>query len=433
MMKRFTSRFYYGWLIVAVLTVANFTQVGEFNPVLAVFVKPFGDEFGWSRAEVALAITLGSFGGGLIGPLVGPVIDRYGSRAVLVFCQLLYGTCLLSLTFLQGSILQFLVAYSLGRMVVQGGSGLAGQAAIANWFIVLRGKAMGISILGTRLGQAILPALVVLIIETWHWRYAWLMLGLSALLLAVVPTLLFLRRRPEDLGLLPDGAIPSGNAGAAAGKSVAATPTVALPEPNWTPREVLRNRGFWCLVAASSLSYFVGAGVNLHLYPYLTDSGLSVPRAVTIASLFFGIGAISSVVWGALLDRFPLRTCLALDFCISAIGLVLLLRTDSFAPGLAFSLIYGLSFGGLHTMMSVMFAIYFGRRHVGAISGLSLPIQLTVNALGPLWAGWIYDIQGSYQLAFSVFVGCALAAALVTWAAGPPRLAPAHRVAAPVV
>lgn len=129
------------------------------------------------------------------------------------------------------------------------------------------------------------------------------------------------------------------------------------------------------------------------------------------------------------MDRFPLRTCLALDFVFSAVGVILLLNTQSFVPGLFFALIYGLSFGGLHTMMSVMWAVYFGRKNVGAIAGMSLPFQLTVNALGPLWAGWLYDVQGNYQLAFAVLIGCALLAALLTWAAGAPRLAPTNRAA----
>ena len=200
MLQRFSVRFYYGWLIVAVLAVANFTQVGEFNPVLAVFVKPFGNDFGWSRAEVALAITLGSFAGGLVGPIFGPVIDRYGTRVMLTSCQLVYGSCLLSLTFLQGSLVQFVATYGLGRTVVQGGAALAGQAIIANWFNAKRGKAMATSTLGTLIGQSALPAMVAYISETWHWRYAWLMLGLSTLVLAAPPTVLFLRRRPRRPG-----------------------------------------------------------------------------------------------------------------------------------------------------------------------------------------------------------------------------------------
>ncbi len=425
MLQRFTVRFYYGWLIVAVLAVANFTQVGEFNPVLAVFVKPFGNDFGWSRAEVALAITLGSFAGGLVGPIFGPVIDRYGTRVVLTCCQLVYGSCLFSLTFLQGSLVQFVATYGLGRTVVQGGAALAGQAIIANWFYAKRGKAMATSTLGTLIGQSALPAMAAYITATWHWRYAWLMLGLFTLVLAAPPTALFLRRRPEDLGLLPDGATRSPVRSASAPAAEPAVPVTS--NADWTPRQVVRSRSFWCLLGASSFASFTGAGINLHLYPYLTDVGLSVARAVTVASVFFGIGAVASLIWGALMDRFPLRVCLAIDFLITAVGVALLMNTTSFGTGMAFAVVYGVSFGGIHTMISVMWAVYFGRRHVGAIAGISLPAQLTVNALGPLSAAWLFDVQGNYDLAFSLFAGSALASALLTWLAGKPQPAPQRR------
>ena len=137
-MKSLFNRVYYGWVMVAVLTVANFTQVGEFNPVLAVFIKPFGDDFGWNRAEVSLGITIGSFCGGLIGPIMGPIIDRQGSRIVLVSCQIIYGICLLSLTFLQGSLLHFLLAYSIGRMVIQGGTAGALLASLKRDFAAVK-------------------------------------------------------------------------------------------------------------------------------------------------------------------------------------------------------------------------------------------------------------------------------------------------------
>ncbi|MBI2887447.1 MAG: MFS transporter [Chloroflexi bacterium] len=431
-MKSLLSRVYYGWIMLGVLTVANFTQVGEFNPVLAIFIKPFGEEFGWSRAEVSLGITLGSIGGGLIGPVMGPFIDRRGSRTVLVACQIVYGSCLLSLTFLAGSLTHFLIAYSLGRLVIQGGTALASQVAISNWFVRLRGRAMGIASLGTRVGQAILPAAVAVIADTWSWRYAWLFLGGIVWILAIIPSVLFLRRRPEDMGLLPDGAP---RALAAVPRPVARAEASALAtdqEPQWTLREALGTRSLWFLTLASSQSYFLGAGINLHLYPYLTDVGLSVPDAVLAASAFFAVAGLGGIVWGVLLERFPLHYCMAAAFCISCGGIVLLIFTRSLLLALAFALIYGVSFGGLHTLISVMWAAYYGRANVGAISGATLPLQLITNAIGPFFGGWVYDQTGAYSAAFTVYAVFAGTAAVWAVGAGPPRVRAASRQIAPL-
>lgn len=421
-MRARLSTMYYGWIIVAVLTVANFTQVGEFNPVLAVFIRPFGEEFGWSRAEVSLGITIGSIGGGLIGPIMGPLIDRYGARAVLLVFQIVFGTCLLSLAFLNGSLLHFLVAYSLGRMVVQGGTSLAIQVAIANWFVRRRGRAMGLTIIGTRSGQAILPALVAGINETVGWRWAWVFLGGIVWVFAIVPCLVFVRRRPEDMGLLPDGAhAPPARPPDQGGPGAAA---LARSEDSWTLREALRSRSLWLLGVASSLTYFVGAGVNLHLYPYLTDRGLSAPEAIFAASSFFAVSAVGSVVWGTLVDRIPLRFGLGTVLAMAAASMVLLMATGSFPVAMVFALFYGMSFGGTQTFISVMWATYFGRRHVGSISGAMLPMQLCTNAMGPYFGGWSFDTTGSYLLAFTVYAVVSSVAAVCAFAAGAPRPRP---------
>ena len=434
MRSRF-NRVYYGWIMVAVLTAASFTQVGEFNPVLAVFMKPFGDDFGWSRAEVSLATSLGSFGGGLIGPFTGWLIDRYGSRAILVTCQVIYGTCLLSLTFLNGSLFHFLLAFSLGRMVVQGGTALATQVAISNWFIRLRGQAMGVSTLGTRIGQAILPAAIALITQAVGWRYAWLFLGGIVWVLGIIPSSIFIRRRPEDLGYLPDGgrlqdAIPrqsdplSEEASARVGSGTLSAAQASALEPSWTLREALRTRSLWLLTFASALSFFFGAGINLHLYPYLTDAGLAVPEAVFAMSVYFAVAGAGAVVWGVILDRFPLRFCMAIGFLASGAGIVVLIFTNSLLMALVFGVFYGLSFGGLHTMTQVMWADYYGRANVGTIAGALLPIQLITNAMGPLFGGWMYDIHGTYSTAFAVYALFGFLACVWALAAGAPQLRP---------
>lgn len=425
-MRVVRERVYYGWVIVGVITLAGFTQVGTFNPILAVFVKPFQEDFGWSRAQVSLGITLGSIGGGLIGPILGPLIDRHGARPVLLALQAVYGTCLLALTLLNGSLLYFVTAFSLGRTAAQAGANLANQVAIANWFVRLRGRAMGVTNIGNRSGQALLPALVALTIETVGWRTAWLLLGVQVWALAMVPTFFLLRRRPEDMGLLPDGARPEGSyvPGSAGALRAAAARRAAAAESSWTPRQAVRTRALWLLTVASCFSYFVGAGINLHLYPFLSDNGMPANEAVLVSGAFFAMSAIGSMFWGVVMDRFPLRYCMTLGYGISVAANLILLDAPTLTEAFAFALIYGFAFGGVNTMMSIMWAVYFGRGHVGAITGVVMPVQLFANSLGPLFGGLMFDSFGNYDTAFRVYALFAGVAGLAAAGAGAPRRAP---------
>lgn len=212
----------------------------------------------------------------------------------------------------------FLLAYSLGRVLVQGGTSLATQVAIANWFSLLRGRAIGVAAAGIRAGQAVLPAMVAFISSGPGWRYAWLFLGSIVLVFAILPSILLVRRHPED----------------------------------------------------------VGAGLNLHLFPYLTDAGLTLPETVLATSLFFTVSAFGSILWGFVLERFSLRLCLAVALLVSAGGILLLLFASGLGLALLFAVVYGLSFGGNHIVLSTIWPAYYGRANVGAIVGAAMPVQM---------------------------------------------------------
>lgn len=417
------GRFYYGWVIVATLIVAGFTQVGEYNPALSVFIDPFEQDFGWSRSDISLAVTIGTFAGGIISPFSGWILDRYGARSVLLVCQVIYGAALISLGFLQGSLMHFIVAYGIGRAAVTGGSLLAIQVAIANWFVRRRGRAMGIARMGDRLSQAIAPALVALMARGWGWRNAWIALGVSTFAIATLPTFLLVRRRPEDMGLMPDGdPVPIATAGAA--------PTAAELEEQWTLREALHVRSFWLILCAAGGVAFIGPGINLHFLPFNRDSGFSLSWAVGIVSLLYVTGSAGAFLGGLLQDRFPLRWCMGGFFLGTAVMMFLLGQHLPLWYNVVFAIGFGFFFGGITTYTAVMWSSYFGRRSVGKIMGFAVPFQFIIGAASPLFAGWQYDTTGGYSGAF-VLWGLTLGlAAVASFAAAKPRRALAERMAA---
>lgn len=410
--------FYYGWLIVFVVLLSNFTEVGLFNPVLSVFMKPMSEEFGWTRSQISAGITIGSIGAGIIMPFLGPLLDRYGSRWLLSGVQLISGGCMMLLGRVE-TLLSFYAVFSGSRVLAIGVSNLAGTVLVANWFVRQRGRAVGIAVLGIRAGQGLLPLFAQGFISVFGWRNAWLGLGLMVWAISVVPSALFVRRRPEDVGLLPDGDTTESRA-AHASAVEAGTATAIKVEYPWTLKQALRTRALWMLtLAMSQFSLGIGA-INLHLVSYLTDAGIRPEIAVTVLTVQAASGAVGGLFWGALSERWSIRWSMALAFLFEAMACLLLSRTPNLLSAMAFGVAFGFNFGGLQTLMTIVLAVYFSRTSTGAINGFASPPQLACNAAGPLVAGLIYDNTGSYTLAFALLVGNYLLGMLWMLLAAPP-------------
>lgn len=404
------SGLYYGWAIVGVGFLVSFAQVGAHNHPLGFFMRPMQAEFGWSRAQISAGAGIGSLGGGILAAVLGSFVDRHGTRGVLVVASLVLGIGLALLSLVH-ALWQFYLVYGLSRAASVGVMELALGVAVANWFVAQRARAMGLALVGRRLAIALLPILASSLILLWGWRYAWLGLGLTVLVLALLPAALLLRRRPEDLGLLPDGRAPGS---AAAG--------VAMPaqESAWTLRAALGDRSFWLLSVASSLAMLVSGSVNLHQAPHLMDVGLSPGIAATVVAVFALSAAVGNIAFGLLAERWPIRYVIGLALVGSALGLALLTVTRTTGLAFVYGVVYGLSFGGLFTLFGVIFAEYFGRAAVGAIVGLTLPMSLGANALGPFFAGLMYDLRHSYTEVFLIFIGLFGLGAVLASLARPP-------------
>lgn len=413
--------FFYGWLIVAVATLVSFAEVVFYQPILGVFMRPLQEEFGWSRATIAGAISLGSLSGALPSPLVGAILDKWGGRWVIAVCGVVMAVCLFLLAGIH-SVVTFYSFFVIGRGAMVSVMNLAASVTVSNWFVRNRGLATGIMNLGTRGGQAVLPALAAILIAQIGWRSTFVVLGFVVLVLAVLPALLVIRRRPEDVGLVPDGS-------SAVGEAAGWPPR----EVDWPARDAIRTRAFWLLTVATSISYMANLALFLHLIAYLQDRGLSTAVAVSVLSTVAIIGAIGGLV-GGLAERLVSARW---TFTISLIGqglamfLLVSVHDPLLAYGFAFS--YGLVNGMIATLSNTIFAAYFGRQALGSIRGLASPIQLIFIAVGPFAGGLVYDSTGSYVLAFIGFGVLYIVGALCVLLARQPRLHPATRPQATLV
>jgi MFS family permease len=397
-------------VIVGVGFAFTFVESSVFNPVLSVFILPLEAEFGWTRTMIAGATTVGALAGVIVSPLIGRFIDRYGPRPFLVVGAGLVSVGLFSLAFTQ-ELWQFYVGFGLGRMTAMSITNLANTVAVSNWFIRRRGSAIGIMLLGERIGQSMLPVILTAIILSAGWRAAWVFLGVAGIVLTLMPALFLVRRRPEDYGLLPDGErVPEGQA-----------PVSSTVEENWTPREALRTRAFWLVTIAMATFFLVGAAFNLHMTAYWQDRGLSLEEAVSALAVYSLTGAFGSLAWGFINDRVGVRATYAMCLFGGSACVPLLLLSDTLWIALIFGATYGFFVGGIFTLSGVVFPAYFGRRSQGAIRGLAVPLIFAGNAFGPVIAGAAYDAIGNYNAVFAAFGLLMVAAGGCIALARPPR------------
>jgi len=420
---------FYGWMIVGVTFLIGATEAGAFQNILSIFLKPMAAEFGWSRAVISGAIALGSFGGGALSPFIGPVLDRRGPRMVAFWSILILSSGLVAMSFTD-RIWHLYLFFGLGRMVAVGALSLVVSVTISNWFIRRRGRATGITWLGPRLGSAVLPAVVQFFIMTQGWRVAWAALGGIVFVISGIPSLIFLRRKPEDIGLMPDGdaSIPVGNK-SSGGTRLPNGSTVSAAEPDWTRSEALRTPAFWMLTFVCSLAPFVQAGINFHMFPFLTDQGIPQVSAILILSTIAVFGALGAIVWGILAERYNVKSLLAVNGIGSALVFLLLFvsviadwsgaaRTGSV---FVLSSFHGFLHGGRLPMLSLIWAEFYGRSSLGSIYGFSSPFHSTANAVGPIFAALCFDIFGSYRLPFFLFVALFIVMGSTCLTLKPPR------------
>jgi len=392
--------------------------VGAFGgtSTLGAFIVPMSGDLGWSTTTITSAQAIGTLLGGLSALLAGRLVDEYGTRAILAAAGILMSLSLLVCASVQEPW-QFFVGYGLTRLVLQGIIQLATPTAVAQWFVRRRGRATGIVFAGSAIGVAISVPLAQHLIDTAGWRVAWAAFAALALVLLTPLAVLLLRRRPEDLGLLPDGASQPA-------PELSSEPDKEAPaahEPIWNLGAALRTRTFWLLLASGALSNYMVAGMTTYQIPLLVHNGVPAPTAALNVSVYAICWLLGGVVWGFVGERLTIRYALAVTYVAAAVAAMIILHATSAGPALAFALLFGLVIGGSSNLEAVVWADYYGRVALGSIRGFGRPILMGANALAPPTAAITIDALGSYDVAYWGFAVVALMAAVLVLAAPPPR------------
>ncbi len=416
-------RIYYGWVIVATVWLANFVTV-TMNPIVfAFFLDHMVVDLGTSRSSLVWGITIRMISGGLFAPYLGRYVDRHGSRWAGVAAGLTVGFVL------AGFALTSNVWVLYGLFLLSGltGFGIFGGNVLtmvppANWFVVQRGRAVTISSSGQMFGTAAFAILSAVLIESVGWRSAWGIFAVIAVAGTVPTYALLMRRRPEDMGLLPDGAT-------SLSVVTAESRAAALhAEPDFTVREAMRTPVLWMNLASTTLLMVAISPFILFRNHYWVTLGFSPTLiAVGVALDPFTVAA-TSIGMGFVAERLPIRFAGAIGGVWRVAGMLpLALGATWPASVVLHNLVWGVGSGTSSVFQTLMIPDYFGRTHQGAIRGALTPIMVAVSSLGAPLGGYLLDSGMSYTTFFwAVIVAVTIASSSALLQLPPKRRRPAQ-------
>jgi MFS family permease len=411
--------FFYGWIIVVVTFVTMAIGVNA-RTAFSLFFPPIIDEFGWERGLTAGAFSFGFLVSGAVSPLIGRLMDRAGPRAVMELGVVLMGGGMLLAPLTSEPWHLYL---TIGVMVGAGSVclGYSGQSLfLPNWFNRRRGLAMGLAFAGVGIGSMTLLPWVQHMIEQSGWRTACTAMGIL-ILVVLAPINLLLRKRPEDIGLQPDGdAAPSASV-----KTVSYVVDNDWASIDWTLSRAVRTARFWWLATGYFGGLYIWYAVQVHQTKYLLDIGFSPGVAVWALGAVSLLGIPGQIVLGHVSDRVGREwvwaaSCLGFAICFAA--LIALAKFPTLLLVYVMVLAQGALGYGLTSIMGAVVLEIFQGKHFGSIFGTIMLAALAGGAAGPWATGLLHDLSGSYTLAFAIGIGVSGLSAVAIWLASPGKV-----------
>ena len=411
---RWRVPFFYGWIIVAVCYLGDFFASGLGQSTLSLFYQPIRNELGWSLSRLVGATTAATLGGMFVSPFLGRAIDRFGVKPVMLWGTVVAGSGMILMMFVQ-EVWQYWVLWTcIAALGLAEFAGLASQSAVSNWFIQRRGKAIMLSTLGNTTGTIVGAPVVAFLITLLGWRPAFGVMGLAIMTILIPLIIIFIRNRPEDVGLVPDGDWkPSG-------KGASRRPQAT--EETWTLREALRTPQLWALMGCF---VFGGSTIALNgsiLAPYLIqDHGMTVQQVSWVISMFWIPASASRVIWGLLVDKLPARVCLFTVGFTRACG-PFCLALLPFPYNLGMWMLFGGLLGNAYGILQpVLFGNFFGRKSFATIAGGVRPLMALPGLAIPLVLARLYDVTGVFIWGFLLSGTIGMVGAACSLFVSPPK------------
>lgn len=380
------------------LAVAN---GGRF--LFGVVLKPVSDEFGWGRAELALAVTISVAAMSCLQPLVGVLVDRFGSRPILIAGVILVGLVMIPMTLVQ-ELWQVYVFYGLLAALAFAATSPVNTTALVNgWFEKRRGLALSMATSGSAYGQLLVVPIVTAVMLAWGWRASYLVIS-AALFFVILPlVVLVVRDSPARRAALNERRTGR-----------------ASEEPKVSMRQALRTPAYWYLSFGMFVCGFTMSFTSVHMIPYLTDmpehSAHTMQTTASLAlSVVGGFSIIGAIVMGLMSDRFGHRSMLALTYFLRGLSFLILLAVGSWIPGIFIAaIVLGISWTSTTPLASAISADIYGRASIGTIFGFIFTAMNVGTGVGAVLAGLDRDLAGNYHASLIANVAMGVAAAVAT-------------------
>ena len=399
---------YYGWWIVLACFFIGFYVVGPLFYGFTAFFEPIVKEFGWSYTQVSFAFSLRGVEMGILAPIMGFLVDRFGPRKLAFSGVLIIGFALILLS-LTNSLIMFYSAFILLALGTSGCASTVLMTALAQWFRRNVGKAMGIVVCGFGAGGILIP-LIVWLIDLYQWLTTLIIFGFGTWALGI-PLSFIIRHTPEQYGYLPDGEIPAEPTSIHGGRDI---------EKETNFRDALKSKHFWTIGVSFTIQTMIIHAVITHVMPYLGSIGMSRTGAAFVATSIPLVSIIGRFGFGWLSDIFDKRHVLAWLYCLLCLGTLAFAYVHVKWLIFPFLLFFSPALGGVLSLRGAIVREYFGRASFGRLFGIIIGITAIGGVIGPSAAGWSFDKLGSYHSVWLWFAGT-IVIAMVLILRLPPR------------
>ena len=407
-------------MIVAVGFLAHIASAFSISSTLSVFLKPLSSDLGISRGVFSLVRTGEILIGAAAAPIIGSLIDRHGGRWLMATGGVIAGAGFVLL----GQAKDFWQFLLIRWILISPGDSLMGSmvvnVSISRWFVRLRGRALAMAGMGHGLAKVGMPLLVASLIVSVGWRMSWVVFGLLTLALVVGPALLFMRRSPEDMGLVPDGKRDAFPETPAKNSNFTRPNSISTADVEWSRREALHTPAFWLIVTTFGVAHIGVTGLNLHVFAFVSDQGHPAMVAALVMSIIAFMQFSTPMVWGLLAERSNIARLIMAKFLIQAAGILLALSDPGLVSLYSGFFLYGIGMGGTSILAELIWANYFGRISLGKIRGMGSLLTHAFSAGGPPFFGLLFDATQSYYLSFSIFIAMLFASAFLSVFLRPP-------------
>ncbi|MGB9436317.1 MAG: MFS transporter [Desulfobacterales bacterium] len=376
------DRFFYGYVLVAASFLLQAIGWGAYNS-FGVFFNPLMNEYDWSRAGISGAVSVSFCLYGFSSILLGRLNDRVGPRFIMAISGIFLGVGYLLMSRLT-SLWQLYLLYSLLVGIGISGTDVVLLSTIARWFVRLRGRMSGVLKVGTGVGMLVMPLFTNWLITAFGWRTAFFVMGI-VVLIPFIGLSQLLVRDPARRGLRPDGD----------GRVTAKIAQAA--EKGFTLRQALKNLQLWLICTAYFLLLVCVFTVLLHIVPHAIDLGIPPNWATRVLATIGGLSIVGRIIMGFSSDRIGNKWALTICYSFLCVSLGWLLLANRLWMLFVFAIVYGFAHGGFFVVMSPLIAEFFGTASHGAIFGMMIFVSNIGGAIGPLLAGYVFDLTGSYR------------------------------------